>query len=893
MKRMLFNATFQEELRVASVEGQKLINFDIETSSKTQRRGNIYCGVITRVEQSLEACFVDYGTDKQGFLPFKEIDPSYIPESARYRDYSKLTEGTKLIVQVEKDERGNKGAALTTYISLPGRYLVLMTNNSRSGGISRRIDGEERDELKAVLSQLTVPNGMSIIARTAALGRAPEELQWDLNYLLKLWDAIRTAAEQHDKFLIYQESNLVIRSIRDHFSPDITEVLIDEENIYQEARNFMLSVMPAYVDRIKLYHDDVQLFSRFQIEHQIESAYSRTVNLPSGGAIVIDHTEALTSVDVNSARANKGADIEATALATNLEASEEIARQMRLRDLGGLVVVDFIDMENPRNQREVENFFKQQLGLDRARIQMGKLSKFGLLELSRQRLQASLEESTTIPCPRCTGIGVIRGTESIAVHILRIIQEEAVKNNNYIGALHVQLPVEVATYLLNEKRDDVAKIENRMKVRIVLIPNTSLESPHYKIRKISNDNLDALGRKLSYNLVENFDEQINNYASSDKKSSEQTEKAVVRNIAPSQPAPIISNSIFAGVFLRVTKLFKTLFGNTKTKETKKLSSKQVATTKRAERENLNANKSQAKTPLANKVRPVPINKTNTKVQTVRPSNSLNKTAPQTPKEVLSSESNRRGRVTPETKLENDATPIPKHREVTRQELKRHNVDQIEGGRGKQSRDSVKVMVNNKELTTNIENKIQVEPQVTKPVQPAIVLDPTKNNSVIERNRERMAQEKQLAMQEPKHANISEKLEEVNLVKPREESKIFAEIKEQKVVLSTEKVVEEQVANVDAIVENKIEAKSEAISEIKIEAKVIEEVKAPEIRRNTILDSVDLGELQIVSTNMQLANEIKPVELSLKKSKRYNDVVKADDSRQNDLTYELVETKQAN
>jgi ribonuclease E len=404
---MLFNATYAEELRVAAVEGQKLINFDIETSSKEQRRGNIYKGFITRVEPSLEACFVDYGTEKQGFLPFKEIDYCYLPEinGQKTREFSKLPLGTELIVQVEKDERGNKGAALTSYVTLPGRYLVLMPNNSRAGGISRRIEGEERDELKSVMAQLEVPHGMSVILRTAALGRVIEELQWDLTYLLKLWSAIRGAAEeQGGSFLIYQESSLVIRSIRDHFSPDISEVLIDTEDVYNQARQFMAHVMPNFADRIKLYRDDVPLFSRFQIEHQIESAYARTVNLPSGGAIVIDHTEALTSVDVNSAKANKGADIEATAFLTNLEAAEEIARQLRLRDLGGLVVVDFIDMENTRNQRELENHFKNQLGYDRARIQMGKLSKFGLLELSRQRLQASLDESSSIAyCTRRSG----------------------------------------------------------------------------------------------------------------------------------------------------------------------------------------------------------------------------------------------------------------------------------------------------------------------------------------------------------------------------------------------------------------------------------------------------------------------------------------------------------
>ncbi len=556
MKRMLFNATHHEELRVALVDGKKLINFDIETNSKLQRRGNIYCGVITRVEPSLEACFVDYGTDKQGFLPFKEIDSIYISESAKHRDFTKLKEGTKVIIQVEKDERGNKGAALTTYASLPGRYLVLIPNNPRSGGISRRIGGDERDELKSVLSELTFPAGMSVIARTAALGRVTEELQWDLNYLLKLWDAIRNAAEQHDRFLIYQESNLVIRSIRDHFSSDVEEILIDEERVFTEAQNFMASIMPHFVDRIKHYHDDVQLFSRFQIEHQIETAYSRTVNLPSGGAIVIDHTEALTAIDVNSAKSNKGADIEATAFTTNLEAADEIARQLRLRDLGGLVVVDFIDMENQRNQREVENFFKSQLTVDRARIQMGKLSKFGLLELSRQRLKASLEESTTISCPRCFGVGAIRGIESIAVHILRIIQEEAVKNSNHIAALHVQLPVEVATYLLNEKREDVVRIENRMNVQIVLIPNVHMDSPQYKIKKIGNDSYEFLSKKHSFSLVESIQDISPEFLNKEKKTTLVEQKAVVKGIMPSTPAPVTNKSLFDKIVDKLSAIFK-------------------------------------------------------------------------------------------------------------------------------------------------------------------------------------------------------------------------------------------------------------------------------------------------------------------------------------------------
>lgn len=551
MKRMLFNATYAEELRVASVDGKKLLNFDIETSSKEQRRGNIYKGFVTRVEPSLEACFVDYGHDKQGFLPFKEIDYRYLPEidGQKSKDFTKLPLGTEMIIQVDKDERGNKGAALTTYVTLPGRYLVLMPNNSRSGGISRRIEGAEREELKNLMSQLTIPNGMSIILRTAALGRAVEELAWDLTYLTRLWEMIVNAGQEKGAFLIYLESSLVIRSIRDHFSPDISEILIDTEEVYNQARSFMSLVMPNFADRVKHYHDDVPLFSRFQIEHQIESAYSRMVTLPSGGVIVIDHTEALTAVDVNSAKANKGADIETTAFLTNLEAAEEVARQLRLRDLGGLVVVDFIDMENPRNQRDVENHFNAQLSLDRARIQMGKLSKFGLLELSRQRLQASLDESTTVACPRCSGVGSIRGIESSALHILRLVQEDVIKNSGQLSAIHVQLPVDIATYLLNERRDDVAKIEARVKVKIVLVPNVHLNSPQYKIKKLSYDLYDSNFHKSSYNLVEVPEETLG-YNSVTKKSDNANKVPAVQQISNLNPAPVVekkSKSIFAGL----------------------------------------------------------------------------------------------------------------------------------------------------------------------------------------------------------------------------------------------------------------------------------------------------------------------------------------------------------
>ncbi len=539
MKRMLFNATQAEELRVAIVDGQKLIDLDIESAGKEQRKSNIYKGVITRIEPSLEAAFIDYGTDRHGFLPFKEVARSYfrLPEGvemSKARIQDALKEGQELIVQVEKDERGNKGAALTTFISLAGRYLVLMPNNPRGGGVSRRIEGEERDELRETMSQLDVPAGMSIIARTAGIGRSLEELQWDMNYLLQLWRAIEGASTiQSGAFLIYQEGSLVIRAIRDYFQPDIGEILIDTADVHEQAVQFMSHVMPNNVGKVKLYADDVPLFSRFQIEHQIETAFSREVSLPSGGAIVIDHTEALVSVDVNSARATRGSDIEQTAFNTNLEAADEIGRQLRLRDLGGLVVIDFIDMESQKNQREVENRLRDALRHDRARVQMGKISRFGLLELSRQRLQPSLGETSHIPCPRCHGTGHIRGTESSALHILRILQEEAMKENS--SAIHAQVPVDVATFLLNEKRADIYGIESRHRVSVVLIPNIHLETPNYSIVRLRHEDVSD-GAPPSYQMVE-LPAESNEAATPAQEAKAPRQQAAVRGITPDQPAP--------------------------------------------------------------------------------------------------------------------------------------------------------------------------------------------------------------------------------------------------------------------------------------------------------------------------------------------------------------------
>ncbi|GAB3193060.1 Rne/Rng family ribonuclease [Hydrogenophaga aquatica] len=538
MKRMLINATQAEERRLAIVDGQKLLDYEIEIEGREQRKGNIYKAVVTRVEPSLEACFVDYGEERHGFLPFKEISRQYFqgnvsPSQARIQDVIK--EGQELLVQVEKEERGNKGAALTTFVSLAGRYVVLMPNNPRGGGVSRRIEGEDRAELKAALDQLEYPNGMSIIARTAGIGRDAPELQWDLNYLLKLWSAIDGAAKSgKGAFLIYQESSLVIRAIRDYFNSDIGEILIDTDDIYEQAHQFMSHVMPEHGHRVKRYRDDSPLFSRFQIEHQIETAYSRTVQLPSGGAIVIDQTEALVAVDVNSARAIKGGDIEETATRTNLEAADEVARQARLRDLGGLIVIDFIDMEESKNRREVENRLRDALRQDRARVQFGSISKFGLLEMSRQRLRPTLAEGASIPCPRCGGSGHIRDTESSALQILRIIQEESLKDST--AAVLVQVPVEVASFLLNEKRTEITKIELKQRINVLLVPNKSLDTPHYKLERIKHDdprldNLDA-----SYKLAD----EVDDVASFTRRSQERTNKQepVIKGVVFDGPAPV-------------------------------------------------------------------------------------------------------------------------------------------------------------------------------------------------------------------------------------------------------------------------------------------------------------------------------------------------------------------
>ncbi|MDP7523713.1 MAG: Rne/Rng family ribonuclease [Arenicellales bacterium] len=506
MKRMLFNATHAEELRVAIVDGQKLIDLDIESALHSQRKGNIYQGRVTRVEPSLEAAFVDYGAERQGFLPLKEISRSdfrnFSPATpmAQVRIKDVIEEGQELLVQVEKDERGTKGAALTTFISLAGRYLVLMPNNPKGGGISRRIDGPERADLRDAMMGLEVPTEHSLIARTAGIGKTPEELQWDLNFLMQLWGVIEEAtSSKSPPFLVYQESNLIVRTIRDHLRTDIQEILVDEPSVFDRASRFMEQVMPQNASKLKLYEDSVPLFSRFQIEHQIENAYARTVKLPSGGALVIDHTEALISIDVNSARATKGSDIEETALQTNLEAVDELARQMRIRDLGGLLVIDLIDMTSARNKKTVETRLEEAVHNDRARIQIGHISRFGLLEMSRQRLRSSISESNYGVCPLCDGTGQVRHVTSSALSFLRILEEEALKENT--EAVLAELPVDIATFLLNEKRHEVNQVESRLGTRIVLIPSPDLQGSQFNIQRLRSEDIDATGNTLESHKI--------------------------------------------------------------------------------------------------------------------------------------------------------------------------------------------------------------------------------------------------------------------------------------------------------------------------------------------------------------------------------------------------------
>ncbi|GLF39473.1 hypothetical protein VNPA141709_22260 [Pseudomonas aeruginosa] len=532
---MLINATQPEELRVALVDGQRLFDLDIESGAREQKKANIYKGRITRVEPSLEAAFVDFGAERHGFLPLKEISREYFKKSPEGRINIKevLSEGQEVIVQVEKEERGNKGAALTTFISLAGRYLVLMPNNPRAGGISRRIEGEERNELREALNGLNAPADMGLIVRTAGLGRSTEELQWDLDYLLQLWSAIKEASgERGAPFLIYQESNVIIRAIRDYLRQDIGEVLIDSIDAQEEALNFIRQVMPQYASKVKLYQDSVPLFNRFQIESQIETAFQREVKLPSGGSIVIDPTEALVSIDINSARATKGGDIEETALQTNLEAAEEIARQLRLRDIGGLIVIDFIDMTPAKNQRAVEERVREALEADRARVQVGRISRFGLLEMSRQRLRPSLGETSGIVCPRCNGQGIIRDVESLSLAILRLIEEEALKDRT--AEVRARVPFQVAAFLLNEKRNAITKIELRTRARIFILQDDHLETPHFEVQRLRDDSPELVAGQTSYEMATVEHEEAQPVSST---RTLVRQEAAVKTVAPQQPAP--------------------------------------------------------------------------------------------------------------------------------------------------------------------------------------------------------------------------------------------------------------------------------------------------------------------------------------------------------------------
>ena len=540
MKRMLVNATQPEELRVAIVDGQKLDNLDIEHNTREQKKSNIYKAKITRIEPSLEAAFVDYGADRHGFLPFKEIAREYVAESAR-NDGARpnikdgVKEGDEILVQIEKEERGTKGAALTTFVSLAGRFLVLMPNNPRAGGVSRRIEGDERTQLKEAMNDLVIPDGMGIIIRTAGVGRSTEELQWDLDYQVEIWKAIK-AAEGDNKApaLIYQESNVIVRALRDYFRNDIGEILIDEPDVFNQAHTFMSQYMPQNLRKLKLYGEDVPLFNRYQIEGQIESAFQREVRLPSGGALVIDHTEALISIDINSARATKGSDIEETATNTNLEACDEIGRQLRLRDLGGLIVIDFIDMMANKNQRLVENRLREMVKIDRARVQIGRISRFGLMEMSRQRLRPSLGESIELVCPRCSGSGTIRNVESLALQMLRLLEEESMKENT--GRVLIRMPVSVATYLLNEKREAIREIEERNDIAsALLVPDSTLETPHYEIERIKVSEVGHDANKLNSFQLANRPKA---YVPPDEEASQNdTEVAAVQSIAPASPIP--------------------------------------------------------------------------------------------------------------------------------------------------------------------------------------------------------------------------------------------------------------------------------------------------------------------------------------------------------------------
>ena len=565
MKRMLINASHTEEVRVAMVDGQRLYDLDIENRTREQKKSNIYKGKVTRVEPSLEAAFIDYGMERHGFLPLKEISREYFKKGAgnggKVRVQDALKEGQEVIVQVEKEERSNKGAALTTFISLAGRYLVLMPNNPRAGGISRRIEGEERADLREAMRGLDIPEGMGAIVRTAGIGRATEELQWDFNYLLQLWNTITDESKKaRAPHFLFQESNVIVRAIRDYLRQDVGEVIVDSEEAYNLAAAFIGTVMPDFTSKVKFYQDEIPLFNRYQIENQIETAFCREVSLPSGGSIVIDVTEAMISIDINSARATKGGDIEETAFNTNKEAAEEIARQLRLRDVGGLIVIDFIDMLNSRHQKEVENKMRDALEVDRARVQVGRISRFGLLEMSRQRLRPSLEETMSRTCPRCKGQGTIRGTRSLALSILRLVEEEAQKE--FSREIRAIVPIPVATFLLNEKRKEILAIESRNNIQVTVLPNTEMQTPDFEVVRIRNQDADSsdFSYKLANELSKPEEEVI-----SEANAPQALAKPAVKTVIPSTPAPVIAQAQSIAPEKSqsfVKRLWATMFGET-------------------------------------------------------------------------------------------------------------------------------------------------------------------------------------------------------------------------------------------------------------------------------------------------------------------------------------------
>ena len=572
MKRMLINATQPEEVRVALVDGQRLYDLDIESTTRKQKKSNIYKARVARIEPSLEAAFLEYGSERHGFLPFKEISRRLFKSNIQdHKNSERLTikdaleEGQELIVQVEKEERGNKGAALTTYISLAGRYLVAMPNNPRVEGVSRQIEGDDRSEARDTMNGLTIPEGMGIILRTAGVGKSKEEMQWDLDYLSQLWETVKNASKERSApYLIYQESDVIIRAIRDYLRKDITEIWIDDPDIYEKCKEFMGHIMPHNLTKLQLYKDSDPLFTRYQIESQIESAFSRTVHLPSGGALIIDHTEALISIDINSAKSTKGSDIEETALNTNLEAAEEISRQLRLRDIGGLIVIDFIDMLNLNNKRKVETALREHLHTDRARVQLGKISRFGLFEMSRQRLRPSLDDSNHSPCPRCDGQGTIRNVKSLSLSVLRIIEEEAMKDMT--AKLIIHAPVDSTAFLLNEKRHLISEIQQRLNVEILIIPDSALVTPQYSIERIKKtDQIEEISTRASYQLQRDKDGDIENNARFITKNTLH-EKPLVKQIIPAKPLPASrKKSMLKNIIIN---FFKGLFGTSPKKHKK-------------------------------------------------------------------------------------------------------------------------------------------------------------------------------------------------------------------------------------------------------------------------------------------------------------------------------------